>query len=329
MHVVVVTYQGAPWIRRCLQSLVQSLPRPAVVVVDNCSTDGTCDLVKNEFPTIQLVRAPRNLGFGIANNLGIKHALVAGATQVLLLNQDAYVLPDALGKMQDYLLRHPHVGVVSPLHCSPDPHSLDEKTLQGYLSKHFVGFLSDAVLGQTKGSYAGLGLNAAAWCVRADVFRRFGGFDPLFFMYGEDDDLLFRWRHHQVVFHLLPGVRVVHLRESVKPPDAGLFEDILRRARRRRSSLLCGIKRPNFGLLHMISVWVSEGLLKPLYQVPMHRNVRELVAAELAAAMLLFELPKVRRSQRLTRAVGAHFLGLPVHSDPESSGSQQIEAGLR
>lgn len=305
---VIVTHNGAPWIRRCLDSLAGGSFAPSLIVVDNASSDDTAQIVATDYPAVQLLRNEANLGFGVANNLGIRRAMAAGAEFVLLLNQDAYVLPDSVQQLLDFMHGHPEFGVVSPLHCSPDAEHVDARTLRGYLQTFASGYLSDACMGRASDHYPVRGMNAAAWLVRSEVFSRAGGFDPLFFMYGEDDDLLCRWQHHGVAFALLTACRIVHLRQSSGTGPAGFRTDVSRRAARRRSELLVLIKRPHFSAAHMLSVLLAEGWVVPLARVLITRDGREYLASQLAAWRVVFEFPRVLRHARLTAAAGPHFV---------------------
>ena len=85
------------WNRRedtlaCVASLLQSSYEPLrVLVCDNGSTDDTPAAVKSRFPSAEVLELGRNLGFAAGMNAGIRHALAAGAEQVLLLNNDTIV----------------------------------------------------------------------------------------------------------------------------------------------------------------------------------------------------------------------------------------------
>lgn len=311
VSVVIVTYNGAPWVRRCLGSLAGS--GAEVIVVDNASSDDTCAIIAAEFPAVVLLRNGGNDGFGRGNNLGIRHALARGSRYVFLLNQDAYVLPTSITELTGFMDAHPEVGVVSPLHCSPDAEHVDLRTLRGYLQRHLPHYLADACMGRIQPHYETFGVNAAAWFVRAEVWRRAGGFDPLFFMYGEDDDLLHRWQHRGIRFALLPGSRIVHLRESVKGPKPGLVGEILQLARRRRAELLNEVKRPGFSTLHMLAALASAGFVAPVAEVLVARRGRDYLASVVAACQLLLQFARVRRHARLTATEGAHFLGEATH----------------
>ncbi len=306
---VVVTYNAEPWIDRCLRSLCDGSARHRVIVVDNASSDATRAIVTTRFPSVHLHAMPQNAGFGRGNNAGIRLALDAGARYVFLFNQDAYVLPDSVGAMARMLDTHADIDVLSPLHCSPDETQLDRKTLRGFLTRNFPAYLSDACCAEAlQPFYLGIGVNAAAWFVRAEVFRRYGGFDPMFFMYGEDDDLLNRWRFHGVKFALAPQIRIVHLRQSVASKNRGVGDEIRRLRAQRFSHLLFRIKQPGYSATYSLSILCAEGFFAPLAAAPMRRSLKTLVAELGAAVMLAARFPTIRRHQRLTRSIGEHFL---------------------
>lgn len=329
--VVVVTYNGAPWIRGCLDSLRASDVRCRVVLVDNCSDDDTLAIVSAEYPEVDCMPLTENLGFGRGNNLGIGRALELGSQYIFLLNQDAYVTPRAMGQLASFMDTHSEFGVASPLHCSPDVDHLDPKSFLGYLQRHCADWLCDSALGRCAPHYHIYGINAAAWFVRSDVFSQVGGFDPLFFMYGEDDDLLNRFAEHRVGFALLPSARIVHLRESPpRRPPSGFWDDIKSRASRQRSILLTRIKRANFSTTHMLLQLLAHGILMPLADLLIERDGRQFLSIQVATLQLISEMPAVRRHAHRCSTVGPHFLGTkvvirdrsrqPHHAPPSSNG---------
>src|SRR5262245_25015240 len=90
--IVVLSYNGLDDTRKCLTSLAPAM-RPGVIamLVDNGSTDGTYGAVGDEFPWCQRLRVEVNHGPIVGNNAGIEAALAAGATWILLLNNDTTV----------------------------------------------------------------------------------------------------------------------------------------------------------------------------------------------------------------------------------------------
>ena len=310
VHAVIVTYNGAAWIGAALKSLADSTHPCTAIVVDNASTDDTVALVQRDFPQVRLIQTGANLGFGRANNLGMAAALRAGADAVFLLNQDAWVTPEALGQLVHFLANEPGFHVVSPLHCSPDLTRVDPNTQRAYLARHAPGYLSDACLDRVQPHYPIRGINAAAWLLRAEALQRAGGFDPLFFMYGEDDDLIERFAHHGLRSALLPAARIVHLRARAAQPPQSWGQQVFARSERRRSELLVELKRPGGRLAGQCLRLLAAGLVQPLADLLANHNLKDYLASLLATLRVLGELARIRRHARLCARPGAHFLDL-------------------
>ena len=119
---IIVTYNGMKWLGRTLDSLrVSSVPLTPIVV-DNNSSDGSADFVKENYPEAIVFQQDRNLGFGRANNVGFRYALDNGADFVMLLNQDASIEKDSLKYM---LEANDGVSMISPVHLNGDGTKLD------------------------------------------------------------------------------------------------------------------------------------------------------------------------------------------------------------
>src|SRR5262245_15519837 len=117
IFVVIVSYNGIKWIEKCLLSIKENNCEN-IIVVDNCSTDGTVEFVKNNFQHVHLIEAKSNLGFGRANNLGIKYALEHKADYVFLLNQDVYVHNGAILELIKCFEANSEFGILSPIHLN-------------------------------------------------------------------------------------------------------------------------------------------------------------------------------------------------------------------
>jgi GT2 family glycosyltransferase len=307
VYVVVATYNGAQWIRGLLKSLRTSRQPCVPVVVDNGSTDNTISIIEEEFPQTLIIPLPENRGFGVANNVGITYALGKGAEFIFLLNQDAYVLEDTLSQLVGFMSDHPEFGVVSPLHCAAGQERVDPSQ-QNYLQRFVPSYLSDACLNRIQSYYSVRGVNAAAWLVRERAFRYVGGFDPLFFMYGEDDDLINRLEFHKVPFAIFPSARVVHLRERAPISERDRVGRIRAASSRTRSVLLVDLKQPNGRFMGKCLRFVTNGFLRPLLDVLETRDAARCAAALLASMELLLSLHRVRRNARVCRGTGPHFL---------------------
>lgn len=309
-YVVIVTYNGAPWIRLALDSLRQSQTPCVPVVVDNASTDETAEIIRREFPEVRLLAQSHNAGFGRGNNIGISDAIRSGAEFIFLLNQDAYVTASTLGTLTTFLQDHPDYGIVSPLHCSPDLSTLDPQTQRRYLQGYAPQYLSDACVGAVKAHYDIYGINAAAWMVRSSAFEKTGGFDPLFFMYGEDDDLMARFNHLGQKFALLPSSRIVHLRAKSERAKRSVFRELWALSERARSDLLLNAKHPDGKKTGKFLRLMVNGVGLPLLTTTCTHNWREAIAYPLATLRILLQFKRIAASAKRCTVAGPHYLDI-------------------
>lgn len=214
---IVVTFNAMPWAERCFGSLVSSRQPTDVLVVDNGSTDGTPDFIARNFPEFRLVRREDNIGFGAANNIGLKLALEEAYDFVYLLNQDAWIFPDTLGKLVSAFAEtaaEGTYGILSPV----------QNNAAGGMDARF-----EAKCGK-KLKAASLGIAgeperdtrvvevkfamAAHWMISRKAIETVGGFSPAFRHYGEDDNYIDRLHYHGLRCAVLPSAAAVHDRSS-------------------------------------------------------------------------------------------------------------------
>jgi GT2 family glycosyltransferase len=88
---------------------------PRILVIDNESTQASHELLAAELGEHELICTAKNLGYGGGNNLGIQHALSAGAKYILLLNSDADIAEHAVGRMIDRLEANPEISILGPV----------------------------------------------------------------------------------------------------------------------------------------------------------------------------------------------------------------------
>lgn len=195
--VIVVTYNGMKWINECLKSILKSSVPIELVAVDNCSSDETVEYIKLNFPDVILLDQKINLGFGKANNIGISYALSIKADFVFLINQDAFVNENTIEKLVEVSLRKSEYGILSPIQLD-----YSGEILENYFFKFMAAdvsrtFYSDFVLkNELKDIYEINFIQAAGWLLPIKTIKKIGGFDPVFFHYGEDDNYCQR-----VIFH--------------------------------------------------------------------------------------------------------------------------------
>lgn len=109
---IVVSYNSKTDLHACLTSVVEQREVPTdIVVVDNGSTDNSVDLVKTGFPSARLIINESNRGFAAAVNQGLA---LTKSSFVLLINPDAVLLPNALGRLIEFMEAYPRTGAAGP-----------------------------------------------------------------------------------------------------------------------------------------------------------------------------------------------------------------------
>lgn len=214
VFVIVVTFKGMQWYDRCFTSLRESTIPVQTIVVDNASNDGTVEYIREHYPEIHLIESKENLGFGKGNNLALHYAYEHGCDFVFLMNQDTWLDgADVIEKLVALSQRYPEYGIISPMHISPDRQSLNMMLEHGSVVCT-NRILSDLYCGTVKEIYQTNYVNAAAWLLPRKTLSVLGGFDPLIFHYGEDDDYLNRARYHGIKVGISLDLRIVHDHKS-------------------------------------------------------------------------------------------------------------------
>jgi GT2 family glycosyltransferase len=195
---VVVTYNSSDHVTALLDSLPDAFGglTQSVVVVDNCSTDGTLDLLAHRSDCV-LVRST-NDGYAA----GINRAVCASpdASTILILNPDATLDPDAVPRMRDSL--RPGVGIVAPRVREEDgslsPTIRRGPTLGRVGGLSFTGLSAFAERVENPKQY--LSEHEVDWAVGAILlvdrrcFDALGGLDESYFLYSEETDFSLRAR---------------------------------------------------------------------------------------------------------------------------------------
>lgn len=214
--VVIVNWNGAAVLRACLRSVAAQTVSPArVLVVDNGSSDGSCEGLSQEFPAVEVVRLGRNVGFAAANNRAAER--VADCRWIAALNPDAFPDRRWLESLLLAAASHPqHVSFGSRMLQAASPDKLDGV---GDVY-HVTGLVWREGRGRgAAGHYIEeqeiFSPCAAAALYRRDVFLALGGFDEDYFCYLEDVDLGFRLRlaGHRCLY--VPTAVVLHQGSAV------------------------------------------------------------------------------------------------------------------
>ena len=209
---IIITYNGINWIEKCIDSLINSSIKTNIIIIDNGSNDGTQDVIKKHHQ-IQFIQASKNLGFGEANNIGIKSSIKQGADYVFLLNQDAWIEKDTIKILLSVITKNENIGIASPIHLNGSGNALD-KLFSTYLAPKLSNepclFMSDSYTHQLAKHYEVDFINAAAWLLSRECIDKVGLFDSLFYHYGEDVNYCQRLNYFNFKLAIIPDSKIYH-----------------------------------------------------------------------------------------------------------------------
>ncbi len=219
ISIIIISFNSVDLTRKCLLSLVTEIDtyQSEIIVVDNCSSDGSQAMIRSDFPNVHLMELDQNIGFGPANNRG---AAAAQGEFLLLLNSDTVVHPGAIVGLLEFASQHPDAVAVGPRLLNGD----------GTLQKGCWRFPTLwRALGESMGVTRLFGrpsnyrteeyelthrvdfVIGACVLVRRASFERVGGFDERFFMYAEETDLFRRMSGPSSYIYYYPKNVITHL----------------------------------------------------------------------------------------------------------------------
>ncbi|MSR81447.1 MAG: glycosyltransferase family 2 protein [Candidatus Latescibacteria bacterium] len=223
LSIIIVSHNARQWLGQCLGSLhAHSEVAAEVIVVENCSDDGSGELVREQFPEVKLLCNAQRLGFAANNQIG---ALASSAPLLLFLNPDTEVPPGSLRAMLEVVARHPECGVFGSRLLDGEGEversvgrfptlvsifldrllqslPLFQPALDHYSQRHYRGYEDQRNVDWVTG--------AALW-IRRETLSRAGGWDgEHFFMYYEDVDLCYRARQAGFKVRYIPQSELFH-----------------------------------------------------------------------------------------------------------------------
>lgn len=231
LTIVIVSYQTRDMTLACIRSVIEqtSVTSYEIIVLDNASTDGSADAIRSTFPNITLIASNENLGFARANNVA---AARARGRRLLLLNPDTVVLDQAIDRLQTFASKRPACGIwggrtvfadgsLNPASC------WRRATLWSVFCRTFglTQFRSSPLF-----NWEGYGgwvrdterqvdiVTGCFFLVDRALWDRCHGFDPVFFMYGEEADLCLRARRHFGAQPMItPDATIIHYGHASEP----------------------------------------------------------------------------------------------------------------
>jgi GT2 family glycosyltransferase len=214
-HAIVLSWNGRDDTLECLDALGDiSEPPIRVVCVDNGSTDGSVEAVRDRHPETHLIENGRNLGFAGGCNAGIRWALDQGAEWIVLVNNDAAVAQDAIAGFARAAEQHPEAGVLAgKLYFADRPERI------WYAGDRFLAWLGYSGRHRGEGRrdgprYEAIGptdrASGALMAVSRAAIEKVGLLDEDLFAYVEDVDLSLRARAAGFEILFVPSARAWH-----------------------------------------------------------------------------------------------------------------------
>lgn len=304
IYIVIVTFNGMKWIENCLNKALNSSIPIQIVVVDNNSNDKTVSFIKENYSEIKLLEQDENLGFGAANNIGISYALRQGVDYIFLLNQDAYVNETTIEKLVEVSNNNKEFGIISPIHLNGSGNNLD-LNFSNYMQKNTY-LLFDALKNSySKHVYEVPFVNAAAWLLPQKTFETIGGFDPIFFHYGEDENFCQRVLFHNLKVGLVPNIFINHDRENIK---SKLSNSNLKSIQLRERYLK--IKWANINTDHTIEMFKQQKKLRVLVlKLMMKLKLKKMKHYLMEYRIVKRIIPEILKSKEINIKEGTHYLG--------------------
>ena len=217
LSVVVLNYNVRYFLELCLQSVeaaLQGIPSE-IIVIDNNSKDGSCEMVKEKFPSVVLIENNSNVGFSKANNQAVQ---VAKGEYVCILNPDTVVAEDTFISILNFAKKQTNLGIIGCRLIDGSGKYLPE-------SKRNIPVVKIAikkVLGNSRLYYANHVkqhdtakvevLVGAFMLLKRSLYNSLGGFDEDYFMYGEDIDFSYKSLHQGYDNYYFGATSVIHFK---------------------------------------------------------------------------------------------------------------------
>ena len=223
LSIVVVNWNTSDLLAQCLRSVYDTTGNLdfEVIVVDNASTDGSPEMVRQEFPDATLIANTENLGFAKANNQAILRSL---GRYVLLLNSDAFVQENTVEHVVAFMDAHPEAGMAGckllyedgrlQYSCTKFPTLFTELCIATQLDRLFPKSRS---CGRYPMKYWDLDVRevdvilGAFMLVRAAAIDEVGLMDERYFMYSEEVDWCYRFKEKGWKIYFYPHSEAIHL----------------------------------------------------------------------------------------------------------------------
>ena len=221
LSVIILNYNVRYFLEQCVLSVQKALENidAEIIIVDNNSSDDSCEMMKKRFPNVKLIENKQNLGFPKGNNIGVKQAK---GEYICILNPDTVVAEDTFVKILAFAERQKNLGIIG---CKlidgtgnflpeskrgvPTPFVAFTKIFGLYkFPKHFGKYYAQHLHENETGKVDIL--VGAFMIMKRELYLEVGGFDEKCFMYSDDIDLSYMVSQKGKDNYYFPETTAIH-----------------------------------------------------------------------------------------------------------------------
>jgi len=229
LSVVILNYNVRYFLHQCIVSVQRATKNieAEIIVIDNASSDDSCNMVKELFPKVTLIENKENVGFSKANNQAVK---IAQGEYVCILNPDTAVSENAFEKCLGISESSKKIGAIGVYLMDGTGNFLPESKrniptpwvsllkILGFTKKYYASKLSENATGSVSV------LVGAFMFLKRSVYNQVGGFDEDYFMYGEDIDLSYKIEKADYKNHYIGSTETLHYKGESTQKDAAYLD---------------------------------------------------------------------------------------------------------
>lgn len=211
--IIIVSYNTKNLLIKCIDSILKYEKNIEIIIVDNNSSDGTSNYIKNNYPQIVLIENNSNKGFAQANNQGIK---VAKSEYILLLNSDTELISSTISELMQFMNKS-NIGAIVPQLLNPDlsiqASVFELPTVMRVFRQYWFNKLynQEKYVPKTHNGYSLVeSAVMAVMMLRKDVINKVGLLDERYFMYYEDLEYCRRLQIYGFQIIYTDTVQVIH-----------------------------------------------------------------------------------------------------------------------
>lgn len=221
VSVIIVNYNTRDLTLQCLNSVYKKTKHLnfEVIIVDNASSDDSVEVLRKEYPQVCLIGSKENLGFGRANNIGIKQS---SGRMLFLLNPDTILINNAIYELYSFLCSHENIAI-----CGGQLYDMDLNKTHSYsllfpsinwelniFSRGLISWFLSHRFDENirRDGYSSVAyITGADMMIRRTIIDKYGAFNPTFFMYFEETELSYRYKKNGMAIAYTPAAKIVHL----------------------------------------------------------------------------------------------------------------------